>query len=139
MQKPEKMGDNLLAVKAQGFRAFKIGWGPFGRENVGTDEAIVQAAREAIGPDCRLMIDAGGSDADWANGYKWALRTAQMLADYDVYWFEEPLRPDALEDYVLLREHSPIAIAGGEVLTRRQSFQPWLQARAFDIVRFNDK
>lgn len=135
MQQPAKMRDHLLAVKAQGFRAFKIGWGPFGRKNVATDEAIVQAAREAIGPECQLMVDAGGSDAYWTNGYKWALRTAQMLADYDVYWFEEPLRPDALEDFVLLREHSPIAIAGGEVLTRRQSFQPWLQARAFDIVQ----
>ncbi len=99
------------------------------------DESIVKAAREAIGPDCRLMVDAGGSDAYWTNGYKWALRTAHMLAAYDIYWFEEPLVPDALEDFALLREHSPIAIAGGEVLTRRQAFQPWLQARAFDIVQ----
>lgn len=135
MQQPAKMRDHLLAVKAQGFRAFKIGWGPFGRESAATDEAIVKAARKAIGPECQLMVDAGGSDAYWTNGYKWALRTAQMLAGYDVYWFEEPLRPDALEDFVLLREHSPIPIAGGEVLTRRQSFQPWLQARAFDIVQ----
>ena len=135
MQEPAKMRDSLLAVKAHGFRAFKIGWGPFGRISGATDEAIVKAAREAIGPDSRLMVDAGGSDAYWTNGYKWALNTAHMLADYDVYWFEEALHPDALEDYVLLREHSPIAIAGGEVLTRRQSFQPWLQSRAFDIVQ----
>jgi len=135
MQEPSKMRDSLLSVKAQGFRAFKIGWGPFGRESNSMDEAIVQAARDAIGPDSYLMVDAGGSDAYWTNGYKWALRAARMLADYDVYWFEEPLQPDAIEDFVLLREHSPIAIAGGEVLTRRQSFQPWLQARAFDIVQ----
>lgn len=135
MQEPAMMQDNLLAVKSQGFRAFKIGWGPFGRKSSTMDEAIVKAAREAIGPDCRLMVDAGGSDAYWSNGYKWALRTAQMLANYDVHWFEEPLQPDALDDFVLLREHSPIPIAGGEVLTRRQSFQPWLAARAFDIVQ----
>lgn len=135
MQEPAFMRDSLLAVKAQGFRAFKIGWGPFGRKSAAMDEAIVEAAREAIGPDCSLMVDAGGSDAYWSNGYKWALRTAQMLANYDVHWFEEPLQPDALEDFVLLREHSPINIAGGEVLTRRQSFQPWLEARAFDIVQ----
>ena len=135
MQEPAKMRDSLLAVKAQGFRAFKIGWGPFGRNSAAIDEAIVKAAREAIGPDCRLMVDAGGSDAYWSNGYKWALNAARMLASYEVYWFEEPLQPDALEDYILLREHSPIAIAGGEVLTRRQSFQPWLQAHAFDIVQ----
>ena len=135
MQEPAFMRESLLAVKAQGFRAFKIGWGPFGRKSAAMDEAIVEAAREAIGPDCSLMVDAGGSDAYWSNGYKWALRTAQMLANYDVHWFEEPLQPDALEDFVLLREHSPINIAGGEVLTRRQSFQPWLEARAFDIVQ----
>jgi len=135
MQEPAFMRDSLLAVKAQGFRAFKIGWGPFGRKSAAMDEAIVEAAREAIGPDCRLMVDAGGSDAYWSNGYKWALRTAQMLANYDVHWFEEPLQPDALENFVLLREHSPINIAGGEVFTRRQSFQPWLEARAFDIVQ----
>ncbi len=33
------------------------------------------------------------------------------LANCDVYWFEEAIQPDALDDYVLLREHSPIAIA----------------------------
>ncbi|XZE18516.1 mandelate racemase/muconate lactonizing enzyme family protein [Pirellulaceae bacterium SH449] len=135
MQEPAMMQDSLLAVKSQGFRAFKIGWGPFGRKSSAVDEAIVKAAREAIGPECRLMVDAGGSDAYWSNGYKWALRAAQMLANYDVHWFEEPLQPDALEEFVLLREHSPINIAGGEVLTRRQSFQPWLAARAFDIVQ----
>jgi L-alanine-DL-glutamate epimerase-like enolase superfamily enzyme len=135
MDKPEKMKDNLLAIKSKGFRAFKIGWGPFGRHNAATDEAIVKAAREAIGPASRLMVDAGGSDAFWPNGYKWALNTAKMLADYDVHWFEEALNPDALEDYVKLREHSPVAISGGEVLTRRQSFQPWINAHAFDIVQ----
>jgi L-alanine-DL-glutamate epimerase-like enolase superfamily enzyme len=135
MDEPAKLREHLLAVKALGFRAFKIGWGPFGRCNAATDEAIVRAAREAIGPEARLMVDAGGSDAYWTNGYKWALNTAQMLANYDVHWFEEALVPDALEDFAKLREHSPVPIAGGETLTRRQAFQPWLEARAFDIVQ----
>jgi len=43
--------------------------------------------------------------------------------------------PDALEDFAKLREHSPVPIAGGEVLTRRQAFQPFLEARAFDIIQ----
>jgi len=135
MDEPAKLRAHLLAVKAQGFRAFKIGWGPFGRRNKETDELIVRTARDTVGPDCRLMVDAGGSDAYWPNGYKWALNTAEMLSDYDVFWFEEALVPDALEDYKLLREHSPVPIAGGEVLTRRQSFAPWLEGRAFDIVQ----
>ncbi len=135
MREPEQMADELLPVKAQGFRAFKIGWGPFGKRGYAVDEAIVRAAREAIGPDSMLMVDAGASDAFWPQGYKWALRTAEMLADYDVAWFEEALVPDALEDYVSLRRAASVPIAGGEVLTRRQSFQPWLEAGAFDIVQ----
>ena len=135
MDEPERMSDHLLRVKAQGFRAFKIGWGPFGRRDAATDEAIVAVARDAIGADCHLMVDAGGSDAHWKRGYKWALNTARMLAQYDVTWFEEALEPDALEDFIRLREHSPVPISGGEVLTRRQAFQPWLQQRAFDIVQ----
>ena len=132
---PPALAEQLAAVRAQGFRAFKIGWGPFGRDSFALDEVIVRAAREAVGPESLLMVDAGASDAFWPQGYKWAVRTARMLADYDVYWFEEPLRPDNLNDYVLLRNASPVPIAGGEVLTRRQSFTPWLQQRAFDIVQ----
>lgn len=135
MDEPAKLRDHLLAVKAQGFRAFKIGWGPFGRCSAKLDRAIVTAAREAVGPDSRLMVDAGGSDAHWPNGYQWALNTARMLADYDVHWFEEALVPDALEDFVKLREHSPVPISGGEVLTRRQAFLPWIEHGAFDIIQ----
>ncbi len=135
MGEPARLAEHLLALKGQGFSAFKIGWGPFGRHSSALDEAIVEAARAAVGPDALLMVDAGGSDAFWAQGYKWALRTAQMLANYAVAWFEEPLRPDALEDYVRLRADAPVPISGGEVLTRRQSFLPWLRAGAFDIVQ----
>jgi len=135
MREPGRMEGELLPVKAQGFRAFKIGWGPFGRVDKKMDEAIVRAAREAVGEDSMLMVDAGGSDAYWQGDYKWALRTAEMLADYGVDWFEEALHPDALEDFVALRRASSIPITGGEVLTRRQAFQPWLTAGAFDIVQ----
>jgi D-galactarolactone cycloisomerase len=135
MEEPGRLAERLRSIKERGFRAFKIGWGPFGRRNDALDEAIVRAAREAIGADSLLMVDAGASDAFWPQGYKWALRASEMLADYDMAWFEEALLPDALPDYVRLREHSRVPIAGGEVLTRRQSFQPWLEAGAFDIVQ----
>jgi len=135
MQEPEPLTEHLLEIKASGFRAFKIGWGSFGRVSNALDEAMIGAAREAVGPESLLMVDAGASDAFWKQGFKWALRTARMLADYDVTWFEEPLPPDNLRDYVLLRQAAMVPIAGGEVLTRRQTFQPWLQAGAFDIVQ----
>lgn len=136
MEKPKPLAERILQLKERGFQAFKIGWGPFGRQDsYRMDEDIVRAARDAVGGDGWLMVDAGASDAYWPNGYKWALRTADMLAEYDVTWFEEPIKPDALDDYVALRRAAPLPIAGGEVLTRRQSFQPWLEAGAFDIVQ----
>lgn len=135
MQEPQPLATHLHAVQAQGFRAFKIGWGPFGRHSNLLDEQIVRAARDAVSDDALLMVDAGASDAFWRQGYKWALRTADMLADYGVKWFEEPLPPDNLSDYVLLRSNARLPIAGGEVLTRRQSFFPWIQKGAFDIVQ----
>lgn len=135
MREPRALVEQLLAIREEGFRAFKIGWGPFGHQSDAVDEQIVRAAREAVGPESLLMVDAGASNAFWPQTFKWAVRTARMLANFDVYWFEEPLPPDNLSDYMLLRQNSPVPIAGGEVLTRRQSFVPWLQGRALDIVQ----
>jgi D-galactarolactone cycloisomerase len=136
MDEPATMSDTLARFRAQGFRAFKIGWGPFGRRGDSKlDEAIVKAARDVVGHDSQLFVDAGASDAYWPNGLRWAINTARMLADYEVGWFEEALRPDAIDDFCELRRQSPVPIAGGEVLTRRQSFTPWLVRGAFDIVQ----
>ncbi|WID99167.1 mandelate racemase/muconate lactonizing enzyme family protein [Bosea vestrisii] len=136
MEEPDAMRDVVASYRDKGFTAFKIGWGPFGRAlDTKLDEAIVRAAREAAGERSKLFVDAGASDALWPHGLKWAKRTAEMLADYDVGWFEEPVRPDAIDDYRELRRSSPVPIAGCEVLTRRQSFIPWLTTGAVDIVQ----
>lgn len=135
MEEPHLLAAELERLKTQNFTAFKIGWGPFGRQSDRTDEAIVAAARETVGPDALLMVDAGASDAFWPNGLAWARRTADMLAAYGVEWFEEPLNPDLVVDHAELRRVSPVPIAAGEVLTRRQSFMPWFEARAVDIVQ----
>ena len=136
MEEPARMRDVVAEFRARGFTAFKIGWGPFGRAlDTRLDEAIVRAAREAAGAEAKLFVDAGASDAHWPLGLKWALRTAEMLQDHDVGWFEEALRPDAIDDFVELRRQSRVPIAGGEVLTRRQAFLPWFVRGALDIVQ----
>lgn len=136
MEEPKAMRGIIAEHRARGFTAFKIGWGPFGRAlDTKLDEAIVRAAREAAGEKSRLFVDAGASDALWPHGFKWAKRTAEMLKDYEVGWFEEPVRPDAIDDYAELRRCSPVPIAGCEVLTRRQNFIPWLTRQAVDIVQ----
>jgi L-alanine-DL-glutamate epimerase-like enolase superfamily enzyme len=136
MEMPDMMRDQAAAFRAKGFRAIKIGWGPFGlRDDPALDEAIVRAAREGAGDDCLLMVDAGASNTFWPHGLKWALRTADMVKEYDVYWLEEALRPDALDDFAVLRRQSRVPIATGECLTRRQSFLRWFAQGAMDIVQ----
>lgn len=132
---PEVLRDRLLSTVERGFRAIKLGWRPFGRRDHAFDELLVKTARDAVGPEVDLLVDAGGSEQFWPHRFKWALRSAEMLAQYDVGWFEEPLPPDDLDGYVRLTEASPIPIAGGEVLTRRQAFQPWIEQRAVDILQ----
>jgi L-alanine-DL-glutamate epimerase-like enolase superfamily enzyme len=129
------LSEKLAALKEKNYKAYKIGWGPFGRKNSKLDEKIVREARKDLGDDLMLMVDAGGSDAYWQQGYKWALNTSKMLADYGVAWFEEALRPDDFDDYLLLRRNSSVPVSGGEVFTRRQSFFPWIEKHALDIIQ----
>jgi L-alanine-DL-glutamate epimerase-like enolase superfamily enzyme len=135
MTVPEELPPRLEAAVARGFRAIKMGWGPFGRVSARLDREIVRVARQTVGPEVELMVDAGGSDRYWPHGYKWAVETARMLHDYDVAWFEEALRPDDLEGYIRLTEQAPLPITAGEVLTRRQAFVPWIEGRAVDYIQ----
>jgi L-alanine-DL-glutamate epimerase-like enolase superfamily enzyme len=132
---PAALCRTLESVVGRGFRAIKMGWRPFGRRDRKFDELLVRTARREVGPDVELMVDAGGSEQFWPHGTSWARNTAAMLANYDITWFEEPLPQDDLEGYVELTRVSPVPIAGGEVLTRRQSFVPWIERRAVDILQ----
>jgi L-alanine-DL-glutamate epimerase-like enolase superfamily enzyme len=132
---PPRLREKLQQAIARGFKAIKLGWRPFGRRDRKTDELLVRTARETVGPEVELMVDAGGSEQFWPHGYKWALETARMLADHDVVWFEEALPPDDLEGFIELRRHAPLPITTGEVLTRRQSFRPYLERQAVDIIQ----
>jgi L-alanine-DL-glutamate epimerase-like enolase superfamily enzyme len=58
-----------------------------------------------------------------------------MLGDYGITWFEEALKPDDVEGFAQLQATSPVLIATGEVLSRRQAFQPFLLKRAVDIIQ----
>lgn len=132
---PDVLVKKLEATVARGFRSIKMGWRPFGRRDRKFDELLIRTARRAVGDSIELMVDAGGSEQFWPHGANWARETAKMLADFDIVWFEEALSPDDLEGFVELTRTSPVPIASGEVLVRRQSFLPWLQRRAVDIIQ----
>lgn len=134
-EEPPKLREMLREQLSRGFRAIKMGWRPFGRVSRQLDELLVKTARETVGDDVELMVDAGGSEQFWPHNVGWARETARMLGDYGVTWFEEALRPDDFEGFAELKQNSPVLIATGEVLTRRQAFQPLIDRRAVDIIQ----
>ena len=134
-EQPPKLRELLQAQLARGFRAIKMGWRPFGRVSRKLDEELIKTARDTVGDDVELMVDAGGSEQFWPHNVGWARETARMLGAYGVTWFEEALKPDDLEGFAELKQNSPVLIATGEVLTRRQAFQPLIDRRAVDIIQ----
>ncbi|HQU42941.1 MAG TPA: mandelate racemase/muconate lactonizing enzyme family protein [Pirellulales bacterium] len=132
---PGRLREKLAEQVERGFRAIKMGWRPFGRVSRQYDELLIRTARETVGAEVELMVDAGGSEQFWPHGVGWARETAKMLGDYAVTWFEEALKPDDVDGFRELRQNSPVLIATGEVLTRRQSFQPFITSRALDIIQ----
>ena len=91
-----------------GLKAAKFGWGPFGQDP-DNDVAHIQAAREALGEDRDLMVDAG---------HAWDIETAasraQLFAPLNIGWLEEPLSQDDRRGYAELCKDSPVPIAAGE-------------------------
>ena len=99
------------AAAAAGFRAIKCGWGPFGRGGLGADEDQLHAAREGLGPDGILLVDAGQI---WREDVEAAALRLPVLEEVRTTWLEEPFQAHAYEAYGALAARSSIALAGGE-------------------------
>ena len=97
------------------------------------DPARVRAAREAIGPDVDLFVDANG-----AYDRKQALAYAEIFAhEHGVSWFEEPVSSDDLEGLRLLRDRAPAGmdITAGEYGYDLYYFRRMLEAGAVDVMQ----
>jgi len=115
-------------VKA-GYQAVKFGWEPMGQSEA-LDLELVQSAREGVGPEAMLLIDAG---CVW--DARTALRRAQAFAEFNIGWLEEPLRPADVDGYVWLRDRSPVPIAAGEAECGRESFRSLIDRHALDVYQ----
>ena len=96
------------------------------------DFARVKAAREAIGPQTELFVDANG-----AYSRKQALAFAEKFAGLGVSWFEEPVSSDDLEGLRLIRDRAPAGmdIAAGEYGYDLFYFRRMLEAGAVDVLQ----
>ncbi len=125
----ERLARQLGGWAAQGIPRVKM---KVGRDPQ-RDPKRARVAREAVGDDVELMVDANG-----AYTRKQALYWAQRFAhDFAVTYLEEPVSSDDLEGLRLLRDRAPanVAIAAGEYGWDIFYYQRMLEAEAVDIVQ----
>lgn len=96
----------------QGFRAAKFGWGQFGKTTPQDDADHIAAAREGLGPEGLVLIDAG---TVWVDDVARAKQSIPALQHARVTWLEEPFVSGALREYKALSAvAAPVKLAGGE-------------------------
>lgn len=124
----EQLQTQLAGWVQQGIPRVKM---KIGRDAPG-DLERVKAAREAIGPDAELFVDANG-----AYSRKQALKQAEAFVKWDVSWFEEPVSSDDLAGLSLIRDRAPaiMEIAAGEYGYDSWYFRQMLETQAVDVLQ----
>ncbi len=126
----DKIGEQLQSyIDTGGFKAVKMRVGAMdGAAHVSA--ARVRAARKALGPSIDIAVDAHGTYT-----VAEARRFAQMVADCDLAWFEEPVIADDKSGMAEVRAACNIPIATGESEATRFAFRDLAMARAADIFQ----
>lgn len=123
-----QLSEQLGGWAADGIKRVKMKIGTRPNE----DLHRISIAREAIGPDVQLFVDANG-----AYTRKQALHFAEQFAKFDVRWFEEPVSSDDLAGLHLLRNRAPaqMNIAAGEYGYDLHYFRRMLEAESVDVLQ----
>lgn len=122
------VAEELEGYVSAGFTAVKI---KVGRLSAGEEIRRARAAREAIGPDVILMMDANNAWPDAAA----AIPAIQALAEVNPFWVEEPLMPDDRRGHAAIRRKVSVPIATGEIETTRWGFSELVQLEAVDMLQ----
>lgn len=122
----EELVQEVRDYRAAGFDAVKIKVG----RPLAEDLERLRAVREAIGPDCELMVDA---NMGWDLGE--AARRARAMEEFDLSWLEEPLEPEDVDGHARLQAQTAIPIAAGETLMSPYEFRNYFAAGAIRVVQ----
>lgn len=124
----DKLNSQLSGWVDEGIRMVKMKIG----RNPNEDPERLEASRKAIGPSVRLFVDANGAYTP-----REALHMAEILSDYEVDWFEEPVSSDDIRGLSFLRDRAPAGmdIAAGEYGYNLQYFRDLLMACAVDVLQ----
>ena len=134
-EEPQDYAAKAKHAVAQGFRALK--WDPFEAAYLEMDRAqrhrtiaIVEAVRDAVGPDIDLMLDVHGR-----LNVPTAIAMSRALERFDLTWMEEPLPPESIDALADVRAKSAIPIAAGERYFEPERFAELIAKRAVDILQ----
>ena len=137
---PEAFAARVAESRRLGYRGYKMKIGNIPQVNhheerpytVTFDEDIarIAAAREAIGTDRNLMVDA-----NCALNPRVAMRYAEKLEPLEIRWFEEPVAPENVAGCAELAGRTRIAIAGFESETTAMTFARLMDAGAIQIAQ----
>jgi len=126
---PRKLGAEVAGYVKLGFKAVKIKVGR--HADPGEERTRIAAARDAIGPEIILMLDANNAWSDLPT----ALRFMRVYEDYDPYWIEEPFSPDDIDNHARLAASTPVPVATGEIEVGRWRFKELLDKEAAAILQ----
>jgi D-galactarolactone cycloisomerase len=129
--------ESARRLRDQGYPALKI---RFHAADPRDDLAVVRAAREAIGPDMAILVDANqGWQMPWDASAPWDFKTAlwvaDALAELDVYWLEEPLQRHDYRGLAELRRRAKVRIAGGEGSREFAELREYLRHGSLDVYQ----
>jgi|TARA_B100000929_G_scaffold256268_1_gene218424 L-alanine-DL-glutamate epimerase-like enolase superfamily enzyme len=136
---PDETHAIATSIIERNFQAAKFGWGPMGHGSLADDVALVQAARDGLGPSTKLMIDAG---VIWGDDVDAAYERAVKFADLGVTWLEEPLKTEEVNAYKKLgarikANNVNIGIAGGEGADFYRSADDMMTNGGLDYVQID--
>lgn len=123
----EALVADALDMKARGFAGSKI---KIGKPTLAADRERLAAVRAAVGDDYSVLVDANQSFT-----LSEARRRADMLAEFDIGWFEEPMPADDVGAHAVLAAGSPVPIAVGESMYSLSQFKDYLAMGACSIVQ----
>ncbi len=124
----EKMVRLAREAVREGYRHVKLKVGA----DLERDKRRLRLARDAVGPDIHLMIDA---NQVWS--VPEAIRWIDELSEYDLHWVEEPTSPDDILGHATIRRAVQPKIATGEHGMNRVLFKQMLQAGAIDFLQLD--
>jgi L-alanine-DL-glutamate epimerase-like enolase superfamily enzyme len=114
-----------------GLRCIKIVADPFWREDLDKTAALIRTAREHVGPDIRLMVDAATA---WSKAEE-GLPLMPIFRDFNFHWVEAPLPLDDMEGHARFQGFG-VPIGGGDLgLTTHYEYEQMFDVGKIDIAQ----